>query len=118
MSTEKLYDLDFVYEISKGNVDFVRSLCDVYISNTPPIVNDMSTALATEDWDAIGKLAHKLKSTIDTMGLASIKEDIRFLELSAKNKVNLEQLPDAINKVRTIVLTSVEQLKEELTTLK
>jgi HPt (histidine-containing phosphotransfer) domain-containing protein len=109
----KPYDLTFVTDIAKGNKEFIKSLIDVFIVNTPAVVNEMIEAKNAGEWDKVGKLAHKLKSTIDTMGLHTVKELIRFIETNAKTQADLVSIPQKIETLYTVVQDCIIQLKKE-----
>jgi len=111
--SEIIYDLSFITDVAKGNKDFIKSLIEVFISNTPPIAAEMRDAYDAKDWDRLAKLAHKLKSTIDTMGLITIKDDIRFIETNAKAVAELATINEKIDKVKTVVDNCVTKLQLE-----
>lgn len=110
---KKPYDLTFVTEIAKGNKEFIKSLIDVFIVNTPAVVNEMIEAKNLGDWEKVSRLAHKLKSTIDTMGLHTVKELIRFVEYNAKTQADLVSIPQKIETLSLVVQDCITQLKEE-----
>jgi hypothetical protein len=110
---EKLYDFDQLQEIAGGNRDFLASLAKIYLDTIPTNSAEMVAATQTGDWDKVSKLAHKLKSTVDSMNMSTITTAIRSLEIDAKNKVNTQGLKSLAVKVDGIIQTVAEQLKEE-----
>ncbi len=46
----------------------------------------MQKETSLQNWAQVGKLAHKLKSTIDSMGISSLKDTIRQIEQSGKKR--------------------------------
>ena len=110
---ESLYNLKQLHEIASGNQDFIVSLAKIYLDTIPANSTEMVEASERADWDKVSKLAHKLKSTIDTMNISSIQTDIRRLEVDAKNKVNTVTLPMIAAKVDDIIKQVAVLLKEE-----
>ena len=110
---EELYNLDQLEEIASGNRDFLVSLAKIYLSTIPANSTEMVEASEKAEWDKVSKLAHKLKSTIDTMNIASIQNDIRTLEIDAKNKVNTASLPLIASKVDEIIKQVGELLRRD-----
>lgn len=106
-----LYDLSLVNDLAEGNQDFIKSLVQIFIDTIPVNSKEMLAAIDKEEWEAAGKLAHKLKSTIDTMQIVSIKEDIRFVELNGKNKTNTNEIAVVAKKVDAIITETTAQLK-------
>lgn len=112
-SEEKLYDLSLVSELARGNTEFIMNLAKIFIDTVPPTSKEMSEACDQKKWEQVGKLAHKLKSTIDTMCINSLKDDIRVIEKSGKEQTNLDKLPGLVEKANNIILTAAGQLKAE-----
>ncbi len=110
---EKLYDLKLVNELARNNEDFVRSLVQLFLDTVPVTSKEMVESSNQQNWEQTGKLAHKLKSTIDTMLITSIKEDIRSIEMSGKQKKNLESIPALVKKVDFVIGQTAQQLKAD-----
>lgn len=100
---EKLYNLQSIFDLARGNEDFVITLVQIFLETIPPDTKAMVKACQEKKWDQVSKLAHKLKSTIDTIKVHSIKEIIRTIELDAKQGVNIAALPALVNKVDSVV---------------
>ena len=116
-AAEKLFDLSLIEAISGGDKDFIRQMIDLFIETVPANVQEMNDCLARENWDGVNKVAHKLKSILDSMGINSVKQDVRTLEMLAKNRQDLSQLPALAGKVTATVQTCVLQLEKEMVAL-
>jgi HPt (histidine-containing phosphotransfer) domain-containing protein len=112
--TEKLYDLTMVLSVSGGDESFIKKMVALFVQTVPKNVDDLVAALKKEDWDQVSKLAHKLKSTIDSMGINSLKTVIREVEAFAKQKELLEKVPALVEKIVVIVNKCIEQLEAEM----
>jgi hypothetical protein len=73
----------------------------------------MQAAVATEEWEQVGKLAHKLKSTVDSMGIISLKDDIRSLENYGKNRLELAAIPGLAQRVTEKIEAVIKQLNTD-----
>ncbi len=112
-NTKRLYDLTLVTEIARGNMDFVKSLCMVFIITAPVNLAEMRTNTATGDWERVAKLAHKLKSTIDTMHIEEARRLVREIEYSARENENRESIPDKINRIQALVEVATREIRED-----
>jgi HPt (histidine-containing phosphotransfer) domain-containing protein len=74
----------------------------------------MKKALNEENWDQVGKTAHKLKSTIDSMGIKSLRQEIRTVEANAKQKEDLEAVPALIGTIDSVIRECIIQLQAEI----
>lgn len=114
MSNERLYDLTFLESMENADEEFVNTLKGVFISTTPPASKHMVEACIAGDWETAGKIAHKLKSSIDILNIASIRNDVKTIELSAKDRINLETLPALAKKVDEIIRMAAEQMEQDM----
>ncbi|WP_207492563.1 Hpt domain-containing protein [Aridibaculum aurantiacum] len=110
--TIDLYDLGALHDMSGGNKEFILSLVKIYLDTIPANSAEMVHACMGGNWDMVSKLAHKLKSTIDMMRMTTITQDIRTIELDAKNQVNKEILPNLVNKVDEVLNAVAADLKQ------
>jgi CheY-like chemotaxis protein len=110
----RLYDLTMVQSVSGGDDGFIKKMVALFIETVPQNIQDMKKALNEENWDQVGKLAHKLKSTIDSMGIKSIRQEIRTVEANAKQKESLQEVPALIGTIDTVISECIAQLKAEI----
>lgn len=111
---EKLYDLTMVHSVSGGDASFIRKMISLFIETVPQNVDELKKSVEEGNWDQTAKLAHKLKSTIDSMGIRSIHGDIRSVEANAKQKTNLGEMPGLIQKIQFTIAGCVIQLHSEI----
>jgi len=110
---EKLYDLTMVESIAGGDTGFVKKMVQIFLDTMPPSVIQLNQALEKKDWESLSKLAHKMKSTIDSMGIQPLREVIRTIEANGKNKTDLENLPSLVRKVNVVLEACLEQLRRD-----
>lgn len=106
-----LYDLTMVRTVSGGDESFIKKMVQLFIETVPPGLADLQDAMGKQEWARVGKIAHKLKSTIDSMGITIIKDDIRLVESNGKNEKDTGDLPPVVKKVTDIIQLCIQQLK-------
>jgi HPt (histidine-containing phosphotransfer) domain-containing protein len=111
---EKLYNLSMIQEIAHGNMDFVNKMMALFIDTMPPAINELKSSMASGDWSNVGAVAHKIKPSIDTMGIEILKEDIRAVEKYGKEASNLDLIPDLMDKVDKVIAKIISDLQSEL----
>lgn len=114
MSNDKLYDLDFVNEMAGGNQEFVQQLLTLFIQTVPESVKLINKYYEENDLNSLGKEAHKLKSTINTVQIPSFIDKIKDMEMIGKTGEGLERLPQLMEDFNQVIPTAVEQVKSEL----
>jgi len=111
--TGKLYDLTMIHGLSGGDESFIRQMVELFIDTMPASVIEFQTTVDHKQWDAMGKLAHKLKSTTGSMGMDCIKDEIRSVEINCKKNENLEETPALVEKCIQVINQTVIQLKTD-----
>jgi HPt (histidine-containing phosphotransfer) domain-containing protein len=112
--SEKLYSLEFVEEMSGGNEEFTKQLIELFIESVPESIEKINKFYENEEYEKLGKEAHKLKSTIQTVQIPSFIEKIKEMEHIGKTGEELDKLPDLIEEFNEIMPRAVEQIKSEV----
>lgn len=111
---EKLYDLTHLHSMCRGNEAFFNKMLKVFIDTVPTSVVSLETAMLRRDWNHVAEMAHKLKTSFDTMRVSSLKPVIRKLEVDAKKQENLEAIPEQVEKVTQTTRALLDQLRLEV----
>ncbi len=109
-----LYDLTMIRSVSGGDPAFIKKMILLFIETVPQNVKELVDAADTQNWEQVSKMAHKLKSTVDSMGIKAIHGDIRKVEADAKARTNLDHLPYMVKQVETVVSLCIRQLHKEV----
>jgi CheY-like chemotaxis protein len=110
----KLYDLSLVESVSGGDAGFIKKMIVLFIKTVPQNVQELTKGLEMENWEQVRKMAHKLKSTVDSMGIKSIHDEIRLVESNAKQKVSLQEIPAMIQHIEVVINKCIKQLQAEI----
>ena len=111
---ERLYDLTMVQSVSGGDEGFIKKMVALFIETVPQNMQDLKNALQAENWEQVGKTAHKLKSTIDSMGIKSIRQEIRSVESNAKQMESLTEIPALVATIDNVIKECIGQLQTEI----
>ncbi|MCJ8166316.1 PAS domain S-box protein [Pontibacter sp. E15-1] len=110
-----LYDLSLLQKMSRGNQQFLNRTQELFIQTVPLTVEDLHQKHAASDWTGVSAAAHKLKSTIDTMQISTLKEVVRKVESDAKQGINLNRIGDAILLIDEVLQKVILQLQANIT---
>ncbi|MHA6249223.1 PAS domain-containing hybrid sensor histidine kinase/response regulator [Pontibacter sp. CAU 1760] len=111
---EPLYDLSILNKMSRGNEKFILRTKQLFVATVPPSVAEMQAHFTAQNWEGVGATAHKLKSTIDTMRIESLKEVVRQIETNAKNQTDMQKMKQDIDFLEKILAQVVVQLQETM----
>lgn len=108
------YDLSQLEKMSRGDSTFTRKMISIFVSLATENMAKLKDALANEDLVMIQKTAHKIKPSIDQMGITSLKDTIRTVEkydLESGSNVELHSLVNTIIDVLSAVVLDLEGRK-------
>ena len=114
LAHEKLYDLAHLHSMCRGNEAFFNKMLKVFIDTVPHSVVSLEKAMLQQDWNNVAEMAHKLKTSFDTMRVVSLKPVIRKLETDAKKQENLRAIPEHVEKVSRTTRALLDQLRLEV----
>ena len=79
-SESSFHNLSNVRQLVRHDETIVRRLAWAFIETTPAILAAIDEALTGADWEAVGDAAHHLKSSLDGLGVSSLRKVIREIE--------------------------------------
>ena len=112
--TVKLYDLNILNTMSKGNNEFVQKMISIFISQTEDVIDKVEEAIISEDFPLVSQLIHKIKPSIESMGILSILDDVKRLEKIAKESSDRNQISVLYIHIKEVLLLVIDKLKEDV----
>jgi CheY-like chemotaxis protein/HPt (histidine-containing phosphotransfer) domain-containing protein len=106
-----LYSLSALENICRGNRGMIADMLKAFIKQVPVTVKDITAAYQSGDFQSIYAAAHNIKPNIETLGISSLKENIRQIESFAALGKNDNELLQLITVLDTTLFKVVEQLK-------
>jgi len=113
-SATKLTNLDYLRELSENNESFFRDFINLFLSNTPPTLLDLNSHLDKQNWEGVRQAAHKVKPSLNYLGLKEAQKIAATIEEYAVNKSNLEKLPGMVGELIKICNAAFAELEIEL----
>ena len=100
---QKLYNLNQLNEIGRGDEQFVKMMLEMFTKLANQTIEQMLSAYALADIDVIKKLAHKIKPSIDNLGIESLHDKIREMEVYDITKNSNEELKQILDEVVSVL---------------
>jgi HPt (histidine-containing phosphotransfer) domain-containing protein len=110
-------DLTYLREMSGGNLDLVREMITIFIGQVGEFSEEMDRHLVKKEYELLGKLAHKAKSSISIMGLNDLARDLKNLEIMAKEGREPAKYPGMVSRFKEETRMAVDELNEVLKNL-
>jgi CheY-like chemotaxis protein len=111
---EKYTDLTYLMQVSEGSQEFMKKMITAFLLQTPQMLEDMTKFMEGKKWSDLRAVVHKMKPSIDFVGLRSIRETIQNLEKYSAEEINLELIPEMIHEVKIICKAAMEELEKEI----
>ena len=108
---KKLFSLSKLEGLSRGKQSFVNKMVDLFIEETPKLLEQLIEANSNQDFDKLSSLAHRMKSSLGMLDANSIHDEIRLLEKYAHEKIHLIEIPKLVQKVTHVCKQIVTELK-------
>ncbi|MCA8832409.1 PAS domain S-box protein [Hymenobacter pini] len=114
-----LYDLTRLRETAHGSTIFMQKIIGSFRTHTPATVEQLRAAAAAHDWPAVGSIAHKLRPSLQLLGIAATTASIAVLEPYSRAEAGSQlhfdaELTEATTLLITLLTTAVEQLATAL----
>lgn len=82
-------NMAYLIELSSGNTQLIREILELFIKQTPPDMELLSTFIQEENWEKVYKQAHHIKPTLAYVGANELRQELQEIENSAKNRQHL-----------------------------
>lgn len=109
----RTYDLEQINALAGGDDSFVKTMVDTFMEYTPVQVDQMQEALAEGDLKTVGAIAHKIKPSLEMMGVASLHQLVRDVEFNGKNETNPGELESQVKQLSRVLHTVFEELRRD-----
>lgn len=110
----QLTDLTYLNNFSGGDKDFVKEMITLFVESVPEELKKLQEAIRQQDWQKAYMILHPLKTNINFMGIASIKEKVLKAEQLAKHKQETASIPELVEEINKVCLEAVTELRQNL----
>ena len=117
MTSYKHIDLNYLEDLALGSKDFIEDMISSFLKSTPESLKKMEEALNKEDWNRVGSIAHKLKTSFSFMGREEPLKKAKALQDYGLNETNVELIPELVEDLNNAFHRAKSELEEELTSL-
>jgi HPt (histidine-containing phosphotransfer) domain-containing protein len=114
----KYVNLNYLKELSRNNNAFVVKIINGFMDQVSDAIPDMEQQVAGKDWEGLYSLLHRLKPSLEIMGVHALKSTIVAIEDSISTETNMNSIYESIEKIKDTlkdVVVELEVEKEKLT---
>lgn len=108
----KYINLEYLENISGGSKSLVKEMVEIFLEQVPEFTKEMKELLAKKDYQSLGLLAHKAKSSVAIMGMNELAEDLKDFEHLTKEMKDVERYPSYIERFERSCYEAILELNE------
>ena len=112
----EIVDLTYIREMSGDSQDIIKEMIQIFLEQVPEFLEEMNSCHSREDWHNLGMIAHKAKSSVAIMGMTKESDDLRTLEILAREGKEAEKYLPIIESFEESCNKAVKELKIVLNT--
>ena len=112
-STAKLYNLTSLQKLSRGNDEFVARMIAIFVEQTSDVIQKITAAILLDDFMEVGRLIHKIKPSVESLGISSITTDIKRLEKITVETTDKESISALFHVIKAVLEKVVIQLRAD-----
>lgn len=107
------YNLSKVYAISDNDVDFARQIVVLFLEEVPAEVKNIRKGLKEKDHTMVYHAAHKIKPTLDLLGMDLAYEDVLAIESWSRAEGRKKEIKEIVKSLKNYVKLTVKELKKD-----
>jgi len=109
---KKLYDLSKLRKLTGNNDDYYKRMIHIFIDSSKQAIEELTKASDAKDLDTIYRTAHRIKPSLDHLGIVSLHHVIRSVEIRAKAGENSALLMQEIAEIKTTLQNVLSDLQQ------
>lgn len=107
-------DLRYFNSITEEDMELKIKMMRIMLDETPDELEKLRKYTDEKNWDLVRAIAHKMKSSMQFLGLKETLDNVKSVELYAKEMKNLELIPEKVSRVEQDCRQALIALQEEL----
>jgi len=107
------YNLTKVYAISDNDTEFAKQIVTLFNEEVPAEVKNIRHGLKEKDHNKVYHAAHKIKPTLDLLGMDLAYEDVLAIESWSKAEGKKKEIKDVVKNLKNLVGLTVKELKKD-----
>lgn len=113
----RLTNLEYLKMLSDDSESFFREFIEMFLKNTPETITELVKQTEQKNWEGVRQAAHKVKPSLNYMGMKDASNLAAEIERSAKELTGLSQIPAKVSTLCTLCETAYTELNEEINNL-
>jgi HPt (histidine-containing phosphotransfer) domain-containing protein len=106
------FDLSFLTEIADGSTEFIVESIDMFLHQTPDLLNTIGEAIQNNDLVTVAAASHKLKPNLGFFGMTTCQTLMQEIETTAKKGDDDASIAAKYHEAKAIIDPSLIKLRQ------
>jgi HPt (histidine-containing phosphotransfer) domain-containing protein len=107
------YNLAKVYALSDNDPEFVMQIITLFVTEVPEDMKQIELGIKEKDHKLAYAYAHKIKPTLDLLGMSVAFEEILQVEAWTKREGKRKEINDTFESIKSQVEKAVKEIKKD-----
>ena len=107
------YNLSKVYALSDNDPEFVMQIITLFVTEVPEDLKQIDLGIKTKDHKLAYSYAHKIKPSLDLLGMTVAFEEILQVEAWTKAEGKRKEINDTFASIQSQVDKAVKEIKKD-----
>jgi HPt (histidine-containing phosphotransfer) domain-containing protein len=107
------YNLSKVYALSDNDPEFVMQIISLFVSEVPQDLKQIDIGIKNKDHKLAYAYAHKIKPTLDLLGMTMAHEEILQVEAWTKVEGKKKEIEATFESIENQVDRAIKEIKKD-----
>lgn len=107
------YNLSKVYALSDNDPEFVNQIINLFITEVPLDLIQIKLGIKSKDYKQAYSYAHKIKPSLDLMGMKLAFEEILEVEAWGKREGKRKEINHTFNSIESQIEKAVKEITKD-----
>ncbi|MEZ4876839.1 MAG: Hpt domain-containing protein [Flavobacterium sp.] len=107
------YNLAKVYELSDNDPEFVMQIISLFVTEVPEDMKYIEQGIEIKDHKLAYSYAHKIKPTLDLLGMNQAFEEILQVEAWTKREGKRKEIDATYDSIKDQVEKAIKEIKKD-----
>lgn len=107
------YNLAKVYALSDNDTEFVMQIITLFVTEVPEDMKQIESGIQDKDYKQAYAYAHKIKPTLDLLGMTVAFEEILQVEAWTKREGKRKEINDTFASIKNQVEKAIKEIKKD-----
>jgi HPt (histidine-containing phosphotransfer) domain-containing protein len=108
------YNLAKVHEISENDKEFVLQIANLFVIEIPSDMTFLKQGINEKDYKKAYSYAHKIKPTLDLLGMTVAHEEILVIENWTKQEGKRKEIIETYKALETKIEKAIKEISKDL----